>query len=260
VGAMFRGEAEKGRVGLLWPTVAMLAALAILLGLGTWQLQRKAWKEGLLSDINARTMAEPISLDDAMRRWRAGDDLEYVRVRVAGRFRHARERFYYAPGKDGPGFHVYTPLETAAGPIVFVNRGFVPEHFKDQVGRRDGLPAGETVVIGLLRAPGVRGAFTPANDPKGNLWFWRDLAGMADSALGAEATRAAPFFLDAEAQPGETWPKAGVTRLGLPNRHLEYALTWYGLALALIGVYSVFIVGRMRRMRLDREAGHRPPG
>jgi surfeit locus 1 family protein len=257
---MFQGEAEKGTAGLLWPTAAMLITLAVLLGLGTWQVQRKAWKEGLLADIAVRTTTEPISLEEAVRRWRAGDDTEYLRVRAAGRFRHDRERFYYAPSKEGAGFHVYTPFETAAGPIVLVNRGFVPERAKDQVGRRDGLPAGEVEVIGLLRAPGERGAFTPANDPKGNLWFWRDLAGMADSALGPEAGRVSPLFLDAEAQPGETWPRGGVTRLDLPNRHLEYALTWYGLALALIGVYSIFVIGRLRRMRFDRESGRHSAG
>jgi surfeit locus 1 family protein len=83
---------------------------------------------------------------------------------------------------------------------------------------------------------------------------------MADSALGPEAGRVSPLFLDAEAQPGETWPRGGVTRLDLPNRHLEYALTWYGLALALIGVYSIFVIGRLRRMRFDRESGRHSAG
>lgn len=246
---MIRVSAEKERAGLLWPTVAMLAALAILLGLGTWQLQRKAWKEGLLAEIAARTTAAPIALDEALRRWQAGEDLEYARARVAGRFLHDKERFYYAPGKEGPGFHIYTPLETSGGVIVLVNRGFVPDRFKDRSQRRDGLPTGATEVTGLLRASGRTGWFTPANDVAANLWFWRDLAGMAESAFGTDAKRVAPFFLDEEAHGANAWPRGGVTRLELPNRHLEYALTWYGLALGLIGVYSAFAIGRLRQRR-----------
>lgn len=241
------GAANRSGRGLLMPTVAMLVALAILLGLGTWQLQRKTWKEGLLEAIAARTTAEPMTLEVALRRWRAGEDLEYARVRATGRFRRDAERFYYAPGKGELGYHVYVPLETAAGTIVLVNRGFVPEHLKNQSARREGLSGGEVEVTGLLRGPPDRGWLTPKNDPEANLWFWRDLAGMARSMLGVDASRAAPFFLEAEAQPGETWPKGGVTRLDLPNRHLEYALTWYGLALALVGVYAVFAFGRLQR-------------
>lgn len=241
-------SARRG-IGLLWPTSAMLVALALLLALGTWQLQRRAWKEGLLEAIAARASTEPMTLEAALRGWRAGEDLEYARVRAAGRFRHEAERFYFAPGKNGPGFHVYTPLETGSGAIVLVNRGFVPERLRDRAQRGEGLPAGEREVVGLLRAPGARGWFTPDNDPARNLWFWRDLAGMADSALGADARRAVPFFLDEEARTAQTWPKGGVTRLDLPNRHLEYALTWYGLAAALIGVYAFFAAGRWRQMR-----------
>jgi len=246
---MIRASADRDGAGLLWPALAMLLALAILLGLGTWQLQRRTWKEGLLAAIAARATGEPMPLEAAMRGQRSGQDLEYARVRVGGRFHHGKERFYYAPGKEGPGFHVYTPLETSAGTIVFINRGFVPERLRDQSQRRDGLVDGETEVVGLLRAPGVAGGFTPDNDPAANLWFWRDLAGMSESAFAADTGRVAPFFLDEEAHPSRAWPRGGVTRLDLPNRHLEYALTWYGLALALIGVYSVFGAGRRRRAR-----------
>jgi surfeit locus 1 family protein len=183
----------------------------------------------------------------ALHRWRGGEDIEYARVRVAGHFHHDKERFYYAPGKEGPGFHVYTPLQTSGAQAVMVNRGFVPAALRDREARRDGLPTGEVEVVGLLRAPGQRNWFTPDNDPGANLWFWRDLAGMAGSAFGAQAGLVAPFFLEAEARPGEAWPKGGVTRLDLPNRHLEYALTWYGLAAALVGVYGFFAASRHRR-------------
>jgi surfeit locus 1 family protein len=242
------------RARLFWPTVSMLAALAILLSLGTWQMQRKAWKEGLIDAIAQRVTADPVPLDTAARRWTDGEDLEYLRVTARGRFHHDEERLLYAPGKDGPGYHVFTPLETDAGRYLFVNRGFVPERLKDPASRVAGRPPGEVAITGLLRRPAEQGWFTPANEPVRNLWFWRDLDGMAASALGRDASKALPFFLDEQprgapssASSPDLWPRPGVTRLDLPNRHLEYALTWYGLAGALIAVYLAFARGRLRR-------------
>jgi surfeit locus 1 family protein len=235
-----------GTRGLLWPTLMMLAGLAVLLALGTWQLERKAWKEGLLDAIASRTHLAPISLDEALRRWKAGEDLEYARVRVRGTFSHDKERHLFMVEADGPGMHVYTPLTTASGAVVLVNRGYVPIGLRDRSLRRAGLVEGEVEVVGLIRAPGRAGLFTPANDIARNLWYWRDLAGMSQSVLGAQAPSIVPFFVDAEVAAGSDWPRGGVTRLTLPNRHLEYALTWFGLAAALIAVYFAFVLSRRR--------------
>jgi surfeit locus 1 family protein len=239
------------RARLVWPTVCTLAALAVLIGLGTWQMQRKAWKEGLIDAIARRVTADPVPLTAAARRWTAGEDLEYLRVTARGRYHHGKERLLYAPGKEGPGYHVFTPLETGAGRYLFVNRGFVPEAMKDPSSRVAGQPGGEVEVTGLLRRPAEQGWFMPANEPARNLWFWRDLDGMATSAFGREASNTLLFVLDEQPRDGAasaaTWPRPGVTRLDLPNRHLEYALTWYGLAGALIAVYLAFAIGRVRR-------------
>lgn len=239
------------RARLVWPTVCTLGALAVLIGLGTWQMQRKAWKEGLIDAIAQRVAADPVPLDTAARRWTDGEDLEYLRVTARGRYRHDKERLLYAPGKAGPGFHVFTPLETAGGRYLFVNRGFVPDALKDPAARSAGKPEGEVQVTGLLRGPAEQGWFVPANDPARNLWFWRDLDGMAASVLGPSQARVLPFFLDEQsrdpARPSGPWPRPGVTHLDLPNRHLEYALTWYGLAGTLIAVYLAFALGRLRR-------------
>jgi surfeit locus 1 family protein len=247
---------DMSRARLVWPTVCTLAALAVLIGLGSWQMQRKAWKEGLIDAIARRVTADPVPLDTAARRWTAGEDLEYLRVTARGRYRHDKERLLYAPGREGPGFHVFTPLDTAAGRTLFVNRGFVPDRLRDPSTRGAGLPAGEVEITGLLRRPAEQGWFVPANEPVRNLWFWRDLDGMAASALGRGAGNTLPFFVDEQAPPPSsggstsapaTWPRPGATRLDLPNRHFEYALTWYGLAGALIAVYLAFVRGRLRR-------------
>jgi surfeit locus 1 family protein len=234
---------------LLWPGVMTLVGLAILIGLGTWQLERRAWKEGLIAAIEARTKAEPVSLTEALARLGAQGDVEYTRVKARGKFLHDREQYFYAPDAAlGPGYHVYTPFEPAGETsIVFVNRGFVPEALKDPAKRMPGQIEGEIELMGLLRMPGTKGTFTPDNEPQHNLWYWRDLDGLIRAAFGAGDRSRVPVFVDAEAAAPGGWPKGGATRLELPNRHLEYAITWFGLAAALIAVFAAYAVPRLGR-------------
>lgn len=237
---------------LLWPTVMTVIALPLLLGLGSWQMQRKAWKERLIAAIAERATAAPTDVANAYSATYEDFNLgfEYMRVAARGRFLHDKERYYYAPEQvRGPGYHVYTPFELAnGGAIIFVNRGFVPEALKLPETRAEGQVAGEVEVVGLLRAPITKpGLFTPENDVAHNLWYWRDYDGMFGSVFGASQHPKMPVFLDAEGEAPGGWPKGGVTRVDLPNRHLEYALTWYGLAGALAAVYAVFAAGRLRQ-------------
>jgi surfeit locus 1 family protein len=235
------------RSGLVWPTVLGLAALVVLAGLGTWQLQRRAWKEALIAKIAARIKAEPISLTHALASFAEGRDVEYAHVVARGRFHHGKERYLYAPAKSGLGWHVYTPLEYAPQRIVWINRGFVPDEVKNarlQPGGHE--PDGWAGITGIVRPVPQPSLFTPQNDPARNLWYWPDAAAMTTSAF-TDPVATAPFTIDADATPGSHgWPRGGTTRIDLPNRHLEYALTWYGLALTLIGVYAAFALGRLR--------------
>ena len=235
---------------VMWPTVWMLAALALMLGLGAWQMQRKAWKEGLIARIEARVKAEPVSLDEAIWQLQSTGDIEYLRVRVRGTFRHDKEMNLYAP-EGGSGWQIFTPMQVPHLGALIVDRGFVPDAFRAPESRKAGLIAGETEVIGLARVPGVKGAFVPPNEPAKNIWYWRDLQAMLAAEQGAVRGGDrpwVPFFLDAQAEPANPggWPKGGTTLVSLPNRHLEYAVTWYGLALALLGVYAVFVRGRLK--------------
>ena len=231
---------------LLWPAFATLAGVALMISLGNWQMRRLAWKEELTASINAGIHRPPVPLQEIAA---APAGKEYWRASVTGRFRHADEHRVFATSGDDIGWHIYTPLETDFGKIVFVNRGFVPDALKDPASRSAGQVEGPVTINGLLRLPPDKGLFDPETDVARNLWYWRDLAGMT-AALGApeDRARALPFFIDAEADPPNPggWPKGGVTRLELPNRHLEYALTWYGLAASLAGVFVAFAVGRWR--------------
>ena len=242
--------------GLVLPTLLTLAGLAVLVSLGTWQLSRKAWKDALQARIEERMRASPLTLDAVMGLYTATDAedpvarLEYRRVALEGRFRHDREQFLYAPHPTlGPGYHVLTPMELA-GPsprVVFVNRGYVPDALKDRAKRAAGVPEGAASVTGLVRFTATPGGFTPPNEPAKNLWYWRDIAALTAAAYPGEKPTPLPFTVDAEAAPANPggWPQGGTTIVKLANRHLEYALTWYGLALTLAGVYAVYAWSRL---------------
>jgi surfeit locus 1 family protein len=242
--------------GLVWPTLAALAGLAVLIGLGSWQMERKSWKEGLIAKIAARVHADPIPLP-AEPGADGKEDLEYLHVSARGRFHHDKERYLYAPAQAGLGWHVYTPLELEPQRIVWVNRGWVPDARKAPATRPEGQIAGEVEVHGLIRLQMRPGWFAPHNDPAHNLWYWPDLAAMTASAFPGGPQKAAgspqgPVRLalaleaDARPEPPGGLPRGGVTRLELPNRHLEYAVTWYGLAATLAGVYLAFAISRLR--------------
>ena len=231
-----------------------LAGLAILIGLGNWQMSRKAWKEALIAKIAERVKADSMSLPMALRRWHDGGDVEYLHVRLTGRFLHERERSVFAvDDRLGPGFHVYTPLETTDSQLALVNRGFVPAALKNPADRSAGQVAGEVTVTGLVRQPTPRASFVPASEPEHNMFYWPDYSTMLGSVRGAGKAHLTPvpFFVDADAEPANPGglPRGGVTRMALPNRHLEYALTWYGLALTLIGVFSAFARARLKSPR-----------
>jgi surfeit locus 1 family protein len=237
--------------GLMWPTLLGMLALAVLLSLGTWQLHRRAWKGALLAAIAERSRAEPVDLARALQLWQQAGDIEYLRVHLTGRFDHAHERHVYTiDAAAGPGVHVYTPLQTPDGHRVLVNRGYVPLSHRDPAKRAQGQIGGEITVIGLVRTPQPAGPFVPASEPAANMFYWPDFASMVATAghAGAGQDSPVPFFIDAEALPPNPGglPRGGATRLSLPNRHLEYALTWYGLALALIAVYFAFAAARLK--------------
>jgi surfeit locus 1 family protein len=227
---------------LLGFTALVLAAFAVLVGLGVWQLKRLGWKEALIAQIEARTKAPPITLAQAEALVRDGRDASYYRVTLDGRFHHAKELYLYAVSDGRVGWHVITPLETADGEMVLVDRGFVPDQFKDPATRASGQVENVVALTGIARAPDQQSLFTPDNEPKANRWFWRDLPSMARAMFPDGTIEVAPFFLEAEkgAVPGG-WPEGGQTRLDIPNNHLQYAVTWFLLAAALLVIYGFYV-------------------
>ncbi len=230
---------KSGRVKIVATTVLVLVALAVLLSLGTWQVQRLHWKEQLLSDMADRRSAPPVSAADIEAMIGRGEDIEYRTMTATGTFDHAGERHFFATHEGKTGFYVYTPLTGADGRVLFVNRGFIPYEMKDPASREQGQVAGEVTVTGFARGELQEkpSAIVPDNDIAKNVFYWKDLAAMS-SSTGHGRDGVLPFFMDvdaSQANPGG-WPQGGVTQFALTNNHLQYAVTWYGLAGALIVV------------------------
>lgn len=238
----------KGK-GFPWAVVvSTLVALAILISLGNWQMRRLAWKEGLIATIDARIHAEPVPLAEALDRLRAGEDIEYLRVSVEGTFVPDTEQHVLSTWDGASGWVVYQPLRLDDGRVLFVNRGFVPYDRKDQATRPDSRPQGGQRIEGLARLPlDAKPSFlVPENDPSKNEYYWKDLSAMT-AAAGLQGDDVLPLFVDAGPGPDRTrLPVGGVTLVDLPNSHLQYAVTWYGLALALAAVSGVFLWRRRR--------------
>jgi surfeit locus 1 family protein len=222
----------------LWPTLFTVPVLLLCLALGSWQVERLFWKEGLIAQRQAAVAAPPAPMPRSLAEARG---IEFHRVIDEGVFLHDKEIFLGASSEGGgQGYQVLTPLLEPSGRIVFVNRGFIPGELKDPTKRAAGQVPGTVRVLGLLRLPpdGRPGWFVPDNRPDLNYWFWVNIPAMS---AAVDLDRVAPFYIDADATPNPGgWPKGGVTRLTLPNNHLQYAITWFSLAVALIVIYVLF--------------------
>jgi surfeit locus 1 family protein len=221
---------------LLGFSLLCLPILLLLAGLGVWQLERLQWKLGLIAEMTRNMAAAPISLDAALA---LGDRAQYRPVAVAGHFENSKEAYLYTTGPDGaPVYHVLTPLLLQDGRVMVIDRGYVPAGLRNSSSRPGSEPRGIVHVVGIWRTPDKPGPFTPAPDLGHRIWFGRDLAGIAKAE---KLNLAAAAVLEATASRDKGfWPRGGQTRVDLPNDHLQYALTWFLLAGALVVVYFVY--------------------
>lgn len=254
------GAPRKAARPSLWLTVLSLIAFVVLIALGVWQIERRAWKLALIDRVEQRihAPAQPIPAPAAWAVVSAAND-EYRHVSLKGRFLHDRETLVQAVTEEGPGYWVLTPLQRDDGTQVLINRGFVPSERRDPSTRRDGNPDGQVEITGLLRITEPKGGFLRSNVPQHNRWYSRDVAAIA-AARGLE--NVAPFFVDADAgsQSG-SGPIGGLTVVRFPNNHLIYALTWFALAFMLAGrLFVTFGGGLFRRKKAWKGFVHEPAG
>ncbi len=239
---------------LLVPAMCTLLMGTLLVGLGVWQIKRLAWKEALIARVEGQARAAPQPLPPPAD-WAAmaPGDYEFRHVGVDGTFDQAAETLILRASADGPGYHVITPLRLAGGGMVLVDRGYVPLDRKAPASREAGEVSGPVHLTGLLRAPEPRNFFTPADTD--GAFFTRDPRKIA---AYHHLAAVAPFSIDADPAMTNTggWPKPGLVELALPNNHLSYALTWFGLALGLAGVFTAYA---WKRLAPARAPGDRSP-
>lgn len=220
---------------LAWSAAALLAFCGFL-ALGTWQLQRRAWKLDLIQRVEQRIHAAPVA-GPVRAQWPAinAHDDEYRRLCLDGAYLAGHDTRVQALTRLGSGWWLLSPLRTADG-LVLVNRGFV-----DAAHPSSAPPAGPQRVCGLLRINEPRGGFLRSNDPAQDRWYSRDVPAIA-AARSLPAGEVAPYFLDADAAPdANAGPVGGLTVVQFRNAHLSYALTWYGLALLVAVGYAAAV-------------------
>jgi surfeit locus 1 family protein len=225
---------------LFWPTVISLPIFVLSLGLGIWQMERREWKRDILDRI-AHNQAAPVMPFDRLIEG-APLAFEYGRVRVSGTFVHDEEFHLAARSlKNKVGMQIVTPLRLDDGRIVLFDRGWVPSEQKDGAKRPAGQLVGKVDLIGVVRRNQVQGRFTPDNVPDKNVWFHVDVPAMRKLAGGTPDPKLDVFFLEADATPNPGGiPVGGQTRLDIPNDHLQYAITWFLVSVALAGVYLAY--------------------
>jgi surfeit locus 1 family protein len=231
---------------ILVPALIGILGTAILLALGVWQVQRLAWKEGLIARIEARLAANPVPLPENPDSQR--DRL--LRVEATGRI--GTEELHVLGSLDpwGAGYRVVSPMELAEGRRIMVDLGYVPHDMKEPEARPRSAPRdpgrdpgrAPDRVTGLLLWPAEVDSFTPEPDPARNIWFARDVERMAER-LGTERV-----LIVAETHSGGEWPRPAPPGTNLPNRHLEYAVTWFGLAAVWAGM-TVYLIRHELRGR-----------
>jgi surfeit locus 1 family protein len=237
--------------GVVGPGIAALIVLAGLVGLGRWQLDRKAWKEGLIDTLGQRLAAAPSELPPPAA-WPSLDPAadEYRRVRFAAEVLPNEEALVFTSGSalrpdvTGPGYWVFAPARLPGGGLIVVDRGFVPEGRQDKATRAAGAVAARLDMVGVMRWPESAGWFLPPADPGHNLWFVRDPPAIAQAKSWGEV---APFYIELESpQPPGGLPRPGPLQVNLPDDHLQYAMTWFGLAAVLAVSFAFWLRSRWR--------------
>lgn len=223
----------------LWMTIAAIPALMMLLYLGTWQVIRMQWKEALIADFTNRATASAIAAPEA----KAAGNNQYQRLRLTGLWMHHAEVQLTGRTFEGTaGYHIITPMRLDDGRVLLLNRGWVSQDYRLPEQRPSTLTAGRVEVEAILRLPMQKGYFVPDNDLAGNDWFTLNIADIAKhhnlddrliTTYTADVLRpSGPYVL----------PIGADVEINIPNDHWHYALTWYGLALAMIGVYLAWHV------------------
>jgi cytochrome oxidase assembly protein ShyY1 len=247
------------RRGIAGLGIFTLLTLALLIGLGVWQLQRRAEKHALIAQLTERLAAAPGALP-APAQWSALTPArdEFRRVRFSATYGQRPDAMVYSSGSairddvSGPGTWAFMPARLPGGETVVINAGFVQNTMQDR-GQQDRavarLVTGAPVMLtGYIRFPESAGALTPRENIAKRLWFARDHVAIARGLGWGDV---APFYIDLEQPVPESGiPKPGQLEVHLKDDHLQYAITWFGLAGAVLIAFGVWWRGQRREGRV----------
>lgn len=228
---------------LLYPTLFTVPALIVLIALGTWQVQRMMWKNGIIEAVNTRiampAIDMPVAVDNI-------DNMQYRKVKVKGEFMHNKEvHLFVGPRERGgdAGYNIVTPVKLTNGAYVLVDRGWVPAEKKEAAKRPETLVKGVVEFDGMVHKGEVKKSLVPDNDITKNLWFWIDVPSIETYA----GIKLQNLYVRALHKAGDkSLPIAGQDKIRYANDHLKYAITWYGLAIALVVIYVVYHIKRQK--------------
>ena len=231
---------------MLWPTVVSIFVLIMLISFGTWQIKRMFWKEALIDRYISQSQSNPIRQSNQLNQ---STLKEFKSVELEGSFLHENEIYITGKTFEGnAGFHVITPFKLNSDSFVLINRGWVSEGYRDPLKRAFSLVSGKTTIKGIIRYPQVKGYFVPENDGKNGFWFSVIPIQIFNFLNFDQSKIIKKYYIDALRKEGKLTLPIGVTgNPNLRNQHLSYAVTWYGLALALMFVYCSYhsSVGRL---------------
>ena len=210
---------------ILFLLIFGLAGLGVVVSLGVWQVQRLAWKQALLAEIESRISADPIALPQQV----SEDADKYLPVTISGQMEPGEIHVLVSVKHVGAGYRIIQSFSTENRAIL-VDRGFVPTSAKQTVRRN-----GPMEITGNLHWPDEIDSFTPEPDVDSNIWFARDIPKLA-AALGA-----APVLLIARSETDPKITPLPVDTAGIPNDHLQYAITWFSLALVWAAMIGYFL-------------------
>lgn len=224
----------------LIPTLFSIPAFLTLIFLGTWQVQRLDWKQDLIDKLQDRSAQAPAAIPAGPLN---ADDHEFLPIRVTGVYDNEQEFHLVNRSLNGEaGINVVTPLRLKDGGTILVNRGWVPFEMRDVALRPEGLLAGEQTVTGLLRFVKPRSTIerwvVPENEPGNNAWFNIDPDAMARQA-GLQSLPPYYILSSDQSERGQL-PRGRQWSPDVRNDHLQYAITWYSLALGLLVIYIVY--------------------
>lgn len=218
------------------PLLFFISAMIVTIGLGTWQIQRLHWKQGIIDSIEKAKVEEPLATLPPNETIAAH---EFARVKLSGWWEkdiefHVTPRYF----KDKLGYHIFAPLRLKDGRTVMVNRGWVPADHKDISKRPESKAEGHTSLVGMIRVGADRNTFTPPSQVEKNVWFGRDVEQMGQAA---KLKNVAPVSVDLiGTQDAQILPVPFDGEIKLYNQHLSYIITWYGIALGVLVIFLVY--------------------